>query len=306
MISLLGSVPGAGKSYLALDLARRVIAGQPFPNGAPVPQPGANVLYVDAEDVPQIIKQRAEAWAMDTSRLYLLRPGDRPCIDLSQPRDRDQLVDMCYILRPALIVVDSLSTISSQGENNVEDVRGLLAFLNRLAQRFQCALLLIHHLRKRGILATADPLGVDDFRGSSHIIAVARLVLGLSVIQTGPRPDRNGPRRLEVVKTNLARYPESLGVQFLPAYPSGVTIQYGPSPQSYREPTKLEQTMEWLLETLQAHEEPAMPADLVEMAQQAGYGRATLYKARARLGPRIRDTDKPRSPKNRWELAPEA
>ena len=66
---------------------------------------------------------------------------------------------------------------------------------------------------------------------------MARSVLGLSLIQTGPEPDRNGPRRLEVVKTNLARYPEPLGVEFLSGYPAGVTLQYGPPPQAYRKPT---------------------------------------------------------------------
>ena len=35
-----------------------------------------------------------------------------------------------------------------------------------------------------------------------------------SIIPDGAEPDRNGPRRLEVVKTNLCRYPEALGVWF--------------------------------------------------------------------------------------------
>ena len=39
MITLLGSVPGAGKSFLALDLARRVLQGEPFPGNSPHPCP---------------------------------------------------------------------------------------------------------------------------------------------------------------------------------------------------------------------------------------------------------------------------
>ena len=46
-------------SYLALDLVRRIIADEPFPDGVPQPLPGANVIYVDAESVPQIISERA-------------------------------------------------------------------------------------------------------------------------------------------------------------------------------------------------------------------------------------------------------
>jgi hypothetical protein len=233
LISLLGSVPGAGKSYLALDLARRVISGEPFPDGSPVPRPGANVVYVDAEVVPQIISERAQLWHMDISRFYLLSPQDRPFIDFGQRADRDNLIEMVHRLDPALIVVDSLSSISSKGQNSVEDVREVLAFLNNLARDAQSGLLLIHHLRKRGPLPFANALGIDDFRGSGHIVAVARSVLGLSVVQTGPEPDRNGPRRLELIKSNLARYPPPIGVEFLPQHPKGVVLKYGAPPEQY-------------------------------------------------------------------------
>ncbi len=54
--------------------------------------------------------------------------------------------------------------------------------------------------------------GIHDFRGSGHITAMARTVLGLSVVQTGKTFSLNGPRRLELVKTNLGPYPNPLGV----------------------------------------------------------------------------------------------
>jgi hypothetical protein len=55
MITLLGSAPGIGKSFFALDLARRVIHGMAFPDGSATPRPGAAVIYVDAELVPQMM-----------------------------------------------------------------------------------------------------------------------------------------------------------------------------------------------------------------------------------------------------------
>lgn len=348
MISLLGSVPGAGKSYLALDLAHRVLEGRPFPDGRDASSPDgaagrdANgpdepprscphdrdassppgrdasspdgsagwtteqppaVIYVDAEDVPQIINQRAELWDLDTSRLYLMQPRNGDLIDLSQMEDRDHLIEMTHCLEPALIIVDSLSCISSKGENNVEDVREVLSFLNALALDAQCGLLLIHHLRKRGILTFSNALTVDDFRGSSHIIAIARSVLGLSIIQTGPEPDRNGPRRLEIIKTNLARYPAPLGVEFLSLHPTGVLLKYGPAPRPYRPPTKLDQCKSWLEERLAQAAEPLRPADLLPEAEEAGFCRTTLYNARQELGDRIRDTKGRKHRGNRWELA---
>jgi len=303
MITLLGAAPGTGKSYLALDLARCIIAGDKFPDGAPVPQPGANVIYVDAEDCPQIIRQRAELWHMDTSRLFLMQPGERLFIDFSQTTDQDRLVEMSHSLAPALIVVDSLSTISSKGENNVEDVREVLGFLNRLALDAQCGLLLVHHLRKRGVPPSADALSLDDFRGSSHIIAIARSVLGLSIVQTGPQPDRSGPLRLEVVKTNLARYPEPIGVEFLPQHPDGVVLRYGEPAQQYHQPTKADECAEWLLCTLEEAGQPMKPAEIVEQAEAAGFSRSGVFRARKALGDRIRNTAGEQNPNNLWALA---
>ena len=303
MITLLGAAPGTGKSYLALDLARCIIAGDRFPDGAPVPQPGANVIYVDAEDCPQIINRRAELWHMDTSRLFLMQPGERLFIDFSQTTDQDRLVEMSHSLAPALIVVDSLSTISSKGENNVEDVREVLGFLNRLALDAQCGLLLVHHLRKRGVPPSADALSLDDFRGSSHIIAIARSVLGLSIVQTGPQPDRSGPLRLEVVKTNLARYPEPIGVEFLPQHPDGVVLRYGEPAQQYHQPTKADECAEWLLCTLEEAGQPMKPAEIVEQAEAAGFSRSGVFRARKALGDRIRNTAGEQNPNNLWALA---
>ena len=303
MITLLGAVPGAGKSYLALDLARRVIAGEPFPDGSPQPLSGASVIYVDAESVPQILSERARLWQMDTSRLYLMRPAGRLFIDFGDGADRDRLVEMALQLQPALIVVDSLSSISSKGENNVEDVRELLGFLNRLALDAQCGLLLIHHLRKRSPLPLMDTLTVDDFRGSSHIIAMSRSVMGLSIVQTGAEPDRNGPRRLEIVKTNLARYPEPIGMQFVPMHPKGAMIQYtAQPPQAYKQPTKTDECSEWLLRTLE-EAGPLKPQEIVERAEAEGFSQRTVYRSRERLGEQIVDTEGHKHPENRWALA---
>ena len=304
MITLLGAVPGAGKSYLAMDLSRRIIVDEPFPDGAPQPLPGGNVIYVDAESVPQILSERAQLWQMDTSRLYLMRPAGKLYIDFGDPADRDHLVEMALHLEPALIVVDSLGSISSKGENNVEDVRDLLGFLNRLALDTQCGLLLIHHLRKRGVLPLVDVLTVDDFRGSSHIIAMSRSVLGLSIVQAGPEPDRNGPRRLEVVKTNLARLSRAPGHDLqAPASQGRLDRVYDRAAAAVPAADAGRRVRAWLVEacwrTVQGNRGPWK---IVARGGQ-GFSRRTVYRARELLGEPVGNTDsRTRIPENRWCL----
>ncbi len=342
MLSLLGAAPGAGKSLLALDLARRVIHGEPFPdgapsvngvpflNGAPARAPRTKVVYVDAEAVPQIQNQRAEAWGMDRSRLYLLLPPERyGLIDFCQEEDQDRLVQMAYELQPHLVVIDSLGAVSGRGENKVEDVRDILAFLSAVAREFDLALLLIHHLRKPGKahdrIRNGGLVTADDFRGSSHIVAMARSVLALSIIQDGPQPDRNGPRRLEVVKTNLCRYPEALGVVFEepvpppdPARPARDTgdpaapptdwdavpvLRYTAAPRPYREPTQADACADWLLETLRQAGQAMRPKEILALAREAGFTQGVVYRARHRLIGQVIDTEAHRSPRNQWALA---
>ena len=238
MLTLLGASPGAGKSLVALDLARRLIHGDPWPDGTSVATPGGNVVFVDAEALPQVQSARAKAWNMDGDRLFPLMPDDTSTlIDFGSPADQDNLTEMVHHLDPELVIVDSLSSVTLQGENNVEDVRELLGFLSSVARDFDVALLLIHHLRKRhkGRAPVSRLISADDFRGSSHIIARARSVIALSLLQRGPEPDRNGPRRLEIVKTNLCRYPEPLGLRFIAGdHDLAPFLRYSPSPPPRR------------------------------------------------------------------------
>jgi hypothetical protein len=304
MVTLLGAMPSAGKSYLALDLARRIIAGTSFPDGAPVAGPGA-VIYVDAENLPQIHDRRARAWGLDRSQLFVLGPCDnRLMIDLAGAPDRERLLEWVWAVHPVLVVVDSLSAVSSRGENSVEDVRGIFAFLNRVALDYQCGMLVVHHLRKPGVqLPSNQPLTFHDLRGSSHITAMSRSIIGLHWVQTGAQPDLNAPRRLQVIKTNLCRYPEALGVTFrsMDADPQVAEVIYGAAPQPYRESSKGEECAAWLKELLKEHG-PLPPAEVVARGEQAGYSRAMVYRARRGSGPLLRNTAGHRHPGNCWAL----
>jgi hypothetical protein len=157
LLSLLGGAPGSGKSLVALDVARRLIQGEPFPHLPGQMGPSGEcdlrtqrVVYVDAESVLQVLNQRARAWGLDRSRLYpLLPPDPYGLLDLGSERHQDLLADLVDSVGPDLVIVDSLSAISLKGENNIEDVRQVLAFLAALAREFDTGLLLVHHLRKQ-------------------------------------------------------------------------------------------------------------------------------------------------------------
>ena len=301
MLSLLGAYQGGGKSYFVMDLARAVIAGDQWPDGTPVTDSG-RVVYVDAEAIPQVNNERAQKLAVDTTQLYLVVAKENEFIDLNTLRWRERLWDMVGDLQPELVIVDSLSTISLKGQNSVEDITQLLMFLVQLARHGDCGMLVLHHLRKPpGGQTTLPGISIHDFRGSSHITAMARTVLGLSVVQTsGQQFSLNGARRVEIAKTNLGPYPEPLGLTLIEEGDTA-RFEYGVASGAEHERTSRDACETWLLDYLEEHG-PTRPADVVDDGKEQGYSRATIYRARKSLGDQIVNSKGRNAPQNRWRL----
>ena len=301
MLSLLGAYQGTGKSYFVLDLARAVIHGGVWPDGADVASRGT-VIYVEAEAIPQVTNERAVKLGLDRHQLYLMMAENGELLDLTQAKWQDRLVDMATVVRPELIVIDSLSSISSIGQNSVEDTNRLLMFLVALARYVDCGLLVLHHLRKPpGGQLSLPGMSIHDFRGSSHITAMARTILGLTVVQTGRQFSLNGSRRLDLVKTNLGPYPEEgIGVQ-LETEGDAVRFVYG-EPVSFEQESPGDSCEEWLIEYLEEHG-PSKPGDVVKAASKEGFTRDTLYRTRKKLSDQVFNTKSNlRHPGNCWTV----
>lgn len=142
---------------------------------------------------------------------------------------------------------------------------------------------------------------LDSIRGSSHIPAMARNVLGLQWVPTTDSLDENGPRRLWVMKSNLTRYPEPIGV-FFDSHPQNhdvALIRYGEAPQPYREMGKRDYCAEWLQDLLQDAEGPIQPRDIFELGDEQGFNKRMILRTRRQLLA-IKNTAGLHSPDNKW------
>jgi len=305
VLTLLAAPPGAGKSLIALDLARRVIEGMPAPDGAPLAMASNRVIYVDAEDMPRLTVDRGRVWGMALEHMFPLLPPTYGSMDLEAGEDRDRLIEMVHVLGPGLIIVDSLSRITLRGDSAVEEVRPVLTFLKGLAQEAACAVVLVHHTRKRmANVVPGQEMTMDDLRGSGDIGAAGRTIWGLSVVQTGPEADLNGPRKLAVLKSNLGRVPDPVGCELVPVGEDGVRVAWGACPERWSEPTEADKCAEWLVSLLESEGDSMKPREVVKAASSAGFSRATVYKARrmrAERG-RVENTAGAKSPNNEWRL----
>ena len=230
MITLLCAAPGAGKSYFALDLARRLIAGLPWPDGAestrcarrssaqrhlrrrrsraPAPQrPRRRLGHGSQPSLPHARRARRRQARRDASLL-----------DLNSPACQDRLLKMAAALRPALIIVDSLGSAAHGAENQVAAVDALFDYLNSLA-----ALLSMRAARHPSPPQDAGPLAapgpVLPRRRRRARLRPHRLPRplrprpdrsqGWPAVQIGLEPRPHAPRRLQLLKTNLGPVPDS-------------------------------------------------------------------------------------------------
>lgn len=133
-VILLAGEPGVGKSTLLLDVAARVAGG------------GKKVLYVTGEESVAQVKMRAERIGAVAETLYL-----------TAETDLGQALGQVEQLDPALLIVDSVQTLSSASVDGsaggVTQVREVAASLINAAKRRNMSTLLVGHVTKDGSIA---------------------------------------------------------------------------------------------------------------------------------------------------------
>ena len=208
-ITLLVGRPGEGKSFLTTDAAARVTTGTPWPDSGECPR--GSVLLIAAEDDPgDTIRPRLDAHRADVRRVHLLSSvrrvdDDGPYERLITLADVDAITEaLSRIPDCRLLVVDPIGSFLGPRTDAHRDneVRGVLAPLAALAERYGPAVLVVAH-RRKSPGSSADDLTL----GSRAFTGVARAVWHLT------RDGENKARRLLLPgKNNLA--PEAGGLAF--------------------------------------------------------------------------------------------
>jgi DNA repair protein RadA/Sms len=131
---LIGGDPGIGKSTLVLQVVARLS------------KKGLQSLYLSGEESPQQLKLRAERLAIRSEDLYVLTGT---CIE--------NLFEKVEILKPSLLVVDSIQTVYSDGlpsaPGSVGQVREVTSRLLNWSKKTGIPTFLIGHVTKDGAIA---------------------------------------------------------------------------------------------------------------------------------------------------------
>lgn len=301
MLSLLAGEPGTGKSHWTLDLVRVLMRGGSWPDGQPCTAHGATV-WVEGEGIAQEINERALAIGLDVESIYITTAPDGEILNLMEKAWQDEVVNLVATVKPQLIVVDSLSTITDKGQDRSEQVTPLLLWLVGLARWSGAAVLLIHHLRKGNSSQMSLPLRVtlDMIRGSGQIAAQARAILAMSHTST----ERDKPRLLDLLKKTISRgkHPQPLSVSGVRTDDGEMIcrFEYGDAPKMESGPSR-DECADWLVELLENNGPMRLKAILDEGEEQ-GYNKTMVWRARKALGGQVVDTLGKQNPKNCWTL----
>ena len=170
---------GVGKSYFATELACSV-AGGPDANLLKIPVTGAGpVVYLAAEDPPEILHKR----------LHLIARHLPP--DIQERVDQNlfvipilasgvNILDDAWIseivtrsMGSRLIILDTLSRLHSLDENKTGEAKAVMRQLEIIAKTVGSGLLYLHHISKHAAISGAGD-AQQAARGSSAFVDDAR------------------------------------------------------------------------------------------------------------------------------------
>lgn len=201
-ITILQGDPGEGKTTVMLHIIAKLTKAEPIfdfdKSTAPV-EPGC-VIYQTAEDgLGDTIKPRLVSADADCSKVLVIDDADK-----ALTIDDERLEAALELTGAKLIVLDPLQGYLGSGVDmhRANEIRPLMHRLSSLAEKYQCAVVLIGHMNKNsGSKAGYRALGSID------IPAAAR-----SVIVCGRLKDEPEVRVLCQIKNSLA--PESKAIAF--------------------------------------------------------------------------------------------
>ena len=209
-LSVLASDPGAGKSMLmanvAADLSRggRVIGGKE--------EPARRVLYLNGEAGKALFDARFRlgGWAFNADNLKVVHleeaQASEIAFELDSEKGRQTIEALVESARPDLLIVDSLIAFFSGDQNDAQAVRDVTVFLKRLAAKYDMAVCLVHHLRKRGIRDTGVDVTLNEIQGSNAILKLVNVVVGIET-RKGENDDETTIRIVRPLKTWSRPFP---------------------------------------------------------------------------------------------------
>ena len=270
-LNTLASDPGDGKTILAMNLARILWNGWPWPDGATNPMPaGTKTLWVPGDRHHRQILDLTERYGMPDEAVLFNARSREPAggYDLDDEVVLAGLKSAIASEKPGLVIVDTVVNATRRNLGRPEEATLFFGPLMDMAGESGVPFLLLTHLSKD----THEALG-------RRIIGSSRVVWKLTKPDAEGQPDR---RKVWVDKSYML-CPSPIGMTI---GENGATFDTDPpiSPAEQRAKVSrgVQLVVDWLREQLA--EGPVRLTKLIADAKATDISVAYLYKARDTLG----------------------
>jgi uncharacterized protein (UPF0254 family) len=200
-LSILGAVPGCGKTTLAFGFAFSIASGLNLFDEE-VHEQGP-VWYHNAEDPIDEMEMKLIAYCkfynVKRESLPLIVTGCETKINFNGTKENDSnvielLTDTIKKNKIIAVFLDPFINIHTCVENDNPEMNKVMIALKDIANKADCAIMPIHHYNK----GNEKDLSIDKFRGGSSIIGAVRV--GIAIYQ-----DENNFIHMKDVKKNLSK-----------------------------------------------------------------------------------------------------
>jgi len=287
-IAILEGIEGEGKSTLLAALTAGITCGRGLPETEPG-EPG-NVVWLSAEDdLSQVLKPRLESAGADCERVFAV--GEPFTLD---EKGLLGLREAIANHAPTLVVIDPIFAYTRGDANKGNDARALTGELKKIADQFECAIVIVRHVGKSK--------GLGDPRAAG-LYSIEWRAAARSVLLAGADPDNPQKRALTQTKNNLGPKSGSLGylIQSDPDSPSGARFFWtgesdltaerileaaGEAEENSQENNARDDAADFLRVVL--GDAPRLATDVEAEAKEAKISIATLRRAKDKLNVRSR------------------
>jgi putative DNA primase/helicase len=219
-LTLLSGPSELGKSSIAIDWVARLTNGSEWPDGDSAPL-GSAVIISSEDAIDDTIVPRLAAAGADLQRVHLLAfaKTDGVTRTFSLQADLDRLgAKINAIGDVSLVVIDPITSYMGTkiDSHHTVDVRAVLEPLQKFAERFDVAVLMISHPPKAGVTNVLNAVS-----GSGAFVDAPRMTF--IVIKD---PDNSARTLLLAGKNNIMRKADGMGYSTESAFvgPDGVIL----------------------------------------------------------------------------------
>ncbi len=203
---LITGYPGTGKTQFSIALGAHMALGEKkFLNWENVAG-SKKVLFLSLEMSAAPLNHfmatigKAYPDKNTLNRNFLVAPFGTP-INLDAPEGQLFFDQIMNDHMPDILIIDSLQKVASKELTDEQAVKNLIHYLSTIRSKYSCAMLMIHHNRKKANDGQKKGVELSDVYGSTYITTDVDFVLSLKVIEgnllqvdtlknrLGPTPD---------------------------------------------------------------------------------------------------------------------